>query len=340
MKDLFCIILAGGIGSRFFPLSDEKEPKQFLDFFNEKESLIQKTFDRISKFINKKNIYILTNKKYFKLKKKHLKDISTKNILCEPIQKNTAASIAWGSFSIHKKNKKAKIIVCPSDHLIKNSEKFKSISLKGFEYLKNKEEIITIGIQPKNAHTGYGYIKTKPSKKNQITTVKEFKEKPNKKTAEKFLKSKNYLWNSGIFIFSSKHIIEEYKIHQNKTYVSFKRILSKEKLDIKKCFLNIENISFDYGILEKTKKISVLKTNIDWNDLGSYSSLFEEMKKSKFNNALNVKEKKLINSKNNLIILPEGKKIILKGINDYIIVEKDNILLIYPKSKDQEIGKL
>tara|TARA_B100001758_G_C18373588_1_gene592919 strand:- start:393 stop:1415 length:1023 start_codon:yes stop_codon:yes gene_type:complete len=340
MKDLFCIILAGGIGSRFFPLSNEEQPKQFLDFFNEKESLIQKTFNRVSKFIDKKNIYILTNKKYARLTEKHLKSIPKKNILCEPIQKNTAASIALGSFTIHKKNKKAKILVCPSDHLIKNYTKFEKTCLKVFEHLNHKNQITTIGIKPKNAHTGYGYIKTIHSKNNEITQVKDFKEKPNKKIAKKFLNSKNYLWNSGIFIFSSKQIIEEYKLHQKKTYLSFKKILTSDDFNLEKCFSNIDNISFDYAILEKTKKISVIKTNMEWNDLGSYSSLYKEMEKSEYNNASNVTEKTLINSKNNLIILPKGKKIILRGIENYIIVEKNNTLLIYPKSKDQEIGKL
>ena len=340
MKDLFCIILAGGIGSRFFPLSNKEHPKQFLDFFNEDQSLIQKTVNRVCKFIDKKNIYILTNKKYSTLTEKHLKDIPKKNILCEPIQKNTAASIALGSFMIYKKNKNAKILVCPSDHLINNHKKFKDTCLKAFENLNHTNQITTIGIKPKNAHTGYGYIKTSKSKNNEITLVKEFKEKPNKKTAQKFLKSKNYLWNSGIFIFSSKQIIEEYKIHQNKIYIAFKKILSDEEFNLKKCFSDIENISFDYAILEKTKNISVIKTNMEWNDLGSYSSLYKEMEKSEFNNALNIKERTLINSKNNLIILPKGKNIILNGIDNYIIVEKNNTLLIYPKSKDQEIGKL
>ena len=340
MNNLFCIILAGGIGSRFYPLSNEEQPKQFLDFFDEKESLIQKTYNRVSKFIEKQNIYVLTNKKYSTLTEKHLKFIPKKNILCEPIKKNTAASIALGSFTIFQKNEKAKILVCPSDHLINDQNKFTKICLKAFEHLNQKDQIITIGIKPKSAHTGYGYIKTIESKNNEITQVKGFKEKPNKKTAQKFLNSKNYLWNSGIFIFSGKQIIEEYKFHQKKTYLSFKKILSGKKVNLIDCFLNIDNISFDYAILEKTKKISVIKTNIDWNDLGSFSSLYKEMKKTECNNASNVKEKTLIHSKNNLIILPKGKKIILKGINNYIIVEKNNTLLIYPKSKDQEIGKL
>ena len=340
MKDLFCIILAGGIGSRFYPLSSTEQPKQFLDFFNEKESLILKTYKRVSEFIDQKNIYVLTNKKYSKLTRAHLKDVPLKNILCEPIQKNTAASIAYGSFTIHKKNKNAKIIVCPSDHLIKDIKKFKKICLKGFDYLNLKDQIITIGITPKKAHTGYGYIQTIKSKNNEITTVKDFKEKPDKKTAQEFLDSKNYLWNSGIFIFSSHLIIEQYELHQNKIYNSFKKILSKSEIDLLNCFSSIKNISFDYAILEKSKNILVLKSDIEWNDLGSYSSLYKEMEKSEFNNASNVKEKKLINSKNNLIILPKGKKIILKGIDNYIIVEKNNTLLIYPKDKDQEIGKL
>ena len=340
MKDLFCIILAGGVGSRFYPLSHEDEPKQFLDFFGEKESLIQKTYNRISLFIQNKNIFVLTNSKYASLTKKHLGKIPKENILCEPIQKNTAASIAYGSFTIHSKNNNAKIIVCPSDHLINDNLKFKNLCLKGFNYLNIQSQLVTIGITPTSAHTGYGYIKTIKSKNNEITYVKEFKEKPDKKTAKKFLDSKTYLWNSGIFIFKSELIIRQFKLHLHKTYSAFEKILNNKKIDLTSCFSKIENISFDYAILEKSKKIQVLKTNIGWNDLGSYSSLFKEIKKTNFNNALNVKEAKIIDSKNNLILLPEGKKIILKGLNNFIIVEKNNTLLIYPKNNDQEIGKL
>ena len=176
MKDLFCIILAGGIGSRFYPLSNEEEPKQFLDFFGEKESLIQKTYNRISLFVQNKNIFVLTNSKYANLTKKHLGKIPKENILCEPIQKNTAASIAYGSFTIHNKNNNAKIIVCPSDHLINDNLKFKNLCLKAFNYLNIQSQIVTIGITPTSAHTGYGYIKTIKGKNNEITDVKESKD--------------------------------------------------------------------------------------------------------------------------------------------------------------------
>ena len=340
MKDLFCIILAGGVGSRFYPLSSKEEPKQFLDFFNENESLIQKTYFRISKFIKNENIFILTNKKYLKLTSKHLTKIPKKNILCEPQKKNTAASIAYGSFTIHKKNNNAKILVCPSDHLIGNNIKFQNTCLKGFDFLKKNERILTIGIKPTTAHTGYGYIKTKKSISNKITTVEEFKEKPDEKKAIEFFKSKNYLWNSGMFIFTSNQIINEFKIHQKKTFQQFNKILNEKKFDVNECFLKLKNISFDYAILEKSKNISVIHASLKWNDLGSYSSLYNEMKKSKINNATNLKEIKMINSKNNLIILPNGKKLIVKGLNNYIIAEKNNTLLIYPKEKDQEIGNL
>ena len=340
MKDLFCIILAGGVGSRFYPLSNNEEPKQFLDFFNEKESLIQKTYLRISKFIKDENIYILTNKNYLKLTIKHLKKIPKKNILCEPQKKNTAASIAYGSFTIHKKNKHAKILVCPSDHLIEEDKKFQNTCITGFDYLNKNKQILTIGIKPTKAHTGYGYIKTKKSISKKITIVEDFKEKPDEKKAVKFFESKNYLWNSGMFIFTSNQIINEFKIHQKKTHDLFNKILTDENFDINTCFSNLKNISFDYAILEKSKNISVIRSNIKWNDLGSYSSLYSEMKKNKLKNAVNSKDVKTINSKNNLIILPSGKKLIVNGLNNYIIAEKNNTLLIYPMEKDQEIGNL
>ena len=339
MENKFCIILAGGIGSRFFPLSGKKYPKQFLDLFNENESLIQKTFKRISRFIEKENIYIVTYKKYFDLVKKHLPTLPEKNILCEPVQKNTAGSIAFGSYIIHKKNINSKILVCPADHLIEDNIKFQKIYHLGFEHLKKNNNIITLGISPTKPHTGYGYIKINHTN-NQINNVLEFKEKPSLKTAKTFIDKGNYLWNSGIFMFNSKDIINEYKMLQPSIHKSFNMINDNLNYDIKKIFSNIDNISFDYAILEKSKTIQCMKVNINWSDLGSYSALYEKSKKDSNGNVCNSKESELYDCKDNIITLPKGKKIIIKGIDNYIIAEKDNTILIYPKKEDQDIKNL
>ena len=340
MKNKFCIILAGGIGSRFFPLSGKKKPKQFLDLFNENESLIQKTFNRVSKFISKENIYIVTHKDYFNLTKKHLQHLFEDNILCEPIQKNTAASIAFGSYTIYQKNQKAKVLVCPADHLIENNTEFQKSCEISFNYLEENNHIITFGILPTEPHTGYGYIKTEKNE-NKINNVLEFKEKPSLQIAKKFIKDGNYLWNSGIFMFNAKDIIEEYRKLQSKTHESFNEIIINPKNhNVEKLFLNIENISFDYAILEKSKNVVSMKININWSDLGSYSALYQKSKKDSNGNVCNIKENKLQDSKNNIIILPKGKKIIIKGINNYIIAEKNNTILIYPKDQDQDIKNL
>jgi len=339
MENKFCIILAGGIGSRFFPLSGKKYPKQFLDLFNEEESLIQKTFKRISKFINTENIYVVTYKDYFDLVQKHLTRLPIENILCEPIQKNTAGSIAFGSYVIHKKNLNAKILVCPADHLIENDIEFEKSCNTGFEHLKKNNTIITLGILPTEPHTGYGYIK-----KNQdnilISNVLEFKEKPSLEKAKQFIKEGDYLWNSGIFMFNSKDIIKEYKILKPKIHESFNKIYKNYKDIIEEIFSKLENISFDYAILEKSNNIEVMKINIKWSDLGSYSALYQKSKKDSNGNVCNSKKHKLHNCKNNIILIPKEKKIIIEGLNDYIIAEKDNTILIYPKDKDQEIKNL
>jgi len=338
MENNFCIILAGGVGSRFFPLSEKKNPKQFLDLFGENESLIQKTFNRISKFIKAENIYIVTYKDYFELVAKHLPSIPLENILCEPIQKNTAGSIAFGSYTIHKKNPNSKIIVCPADHLIENDVEFINTCKTAFSELDKKNTLITLGITPTEPHTGYGYIKINLTDEH-ITKVLEFKEKPNLENAKKFLNEGTYLWNSGIFIFKSVDIINEYKTHKPELHNSFNQILNSS-FDINRIFSTIEKISFDYAILENSKNIDVIKVNINWSDLGSYSALYQKSKKDSNGNVINSSMHQLDDCQDNIILLPKNKKIIIKGINNYIIAENNNTILIYPKDKDQDIKNL
>ena len=339
MENKFCIILAGGVGSRFFPLSGKEYPKQFLDLFNENESLIQKTFKRVSKFIKTQNIYVVTYKGYFDLVQKHLTELPAENILCEPVQKNTAGSIAFGSYLIHKKNLNAKILVCPADHLIENNIEFEKSCNTVFEYLEKNNTIITLGILPTEPHTGYGYIK-KEQNNTLISDVLEFTEKPSLEKAKQFIKEGNYLWNSGIFMFNSKDIIKEYQILKPKIHELFNKISKKSKHIIEEIFSNLENISFDYGILEKSQNIEVMKININWSDLGSYSALYQKSKKDSSGNVCDSKKHKLYNCKNNIVLIPKEKEIIIEGLSDYIIAEKDNTILIYPKDKDQEIKNL
>ena len=289
------------------------------------------------KIYKAENIYIVTYKDYFELVAKHLPSIPLENILCEPIQKNGRFN-SIRSYTIHKKNPNSKIIVCPADHLIENDTEFINTCKTAFSELDKKNNLITLGITPTEPHTGYGYIKINLTDKH-ITKVLEFKEKPNLENAKKFLNEGTYLWNSGIFIFKSVDIIKEYKTHKPELHNSFNQILNSS-FDINRIFSAIEKISFDYAILENSKNIDVIKVNIDWSDLGSYSALYQKSKKDSNGNVINSSMHQLDDCQDNIILLPKNKKIIIKGINNYIIAENNNTILIYPKDKDQDIKNL
>jgi mannose-1-phosphate guanylyltransferase len=334
--------MAGGVGSRFWPVSTTEFPKQFHDMLGSGETLIQKTFSRLSKLIPTENILILTNERYNDLVLQQLPIVNQEQVLLEPAMRNTAPCILYASLKIQKKNPDAVMVVAPSDHWIEDEEAFVKNLQQCFEYCQQENALMTLGIQPTFPNTGFGYIEFDKTDSNSIKKVNQFREKPDYETAKSFLESGNFLWNGGIFIWSVKSITESFSAFQPQMNQLFlegfeKYNTTEEKTFINQNYANAENISIDYAILEKAKNVYVLPATFDWNDLGTWGSLHEKLDKDERNNAIINAIVVLENASNN-IIRTEGKKfVVIDGLNDYIVVDQGNTLLIYPKDKEQNI---
>lgn len=334
--------MAGGVGSRFWPVSTTEFPKQFHDMLGSGETLIQKTFSRLSKLIPTENILILTNERYNDLVLKQLPLVKPEQVLLEPAMRNTAPCILYASLKIKKMNPDAVMVVAPSDHWIEDETAFVSNLQQCFDYCQNENALMTLGIQPTFPNTGFGYIEFDKSDSNPIKKVNQFREKPDYATAKSFLESGNFLWNGGIFIWSVQSITEAFATFQPQMNQLFLEGFeayntSNEKQFINKNYANAENISIDYAILEKAKNVYVLPATFDWNDLGTWGSLHEKLGKDEQNNAV-VNAKVILENASNNIIRTEGKKVVvIDGLNDYIVVDQGNTLLIYPKNKEQDI---
>ncbi|RAR47071.1 mannose-1-phosphate guanylyltransferase [Flavobacterium lacus] len=337
--------MAGGVGSRFWPVSTTDFPKQFHDMLGSGETLIQKTFSRLSKLIPTENILILTNEKYNDLVLKQLPMVKQEQVLLEPAMRNTAPCILYASLKIQKMNPDAVMVVAPSDHWIEDETAFISNLQQCFDYCQNENALLTLGIQPTFPNTGFGYIEFDKTDVNPIKKVNQFREKPDYELAKSFLESGNFLWNGGIFIWSVKSITEAFSAFQPQMNQLFLDGFQKYNTAAEKDFIaqnygEAENISIDYAILEKAKNVYVLPATFDWNDLGTWGSLHEKLDKDEQNNAVINATVVLENSSNN-IIRTEGKKlVVIDGLNDYIVVEQGSILLVYPKSKEQDIKKI
>jgi len=337
--------MAGGVGSRFWPVSTTDFPKQFHDMLGSGETLIQKTFSRLSKLIPTENILILTNEKYNDLVLKQLPMVKQEQVLLEPAMRNTAPCILYASLKIQKMNPDAVMVVAPSDHWIEDETAFISNLQQCFDYCQNENALLTLGIQPTFPNTGFGYIEFDKTDVNPIKKVNQFREKPDYELAKSFLESGNFLWNGGIFIWSVKSITEAFSAFQPQMNQLFLDGFEKYNTAAEKDFITqnygeAENISIDYAILEKAKNVYVLPATFDWNDLGTWGSLHEKLDKDEQNNAVINATVVLENSSNN-IIRTEGKKlVVIDGLNDYIVVEQGSILLVYPKSKEQDIKKI
>lgn len=341
-KDYYAVIMAGGVGSRFWPLSKKALPKQFLDLLGTGQTLIQKTYDRLSKIIPSHNIFILTNQAYESLVKRDLPQITDRQIVLEPDMRNTAPCILLSALKIYKENPKAMMIVAPSDHWIEDETEFTKDVELAFEVSNRDKTIMTLGIQPDFPHTGYGYIQYDLKDGKKVKKVVQFTEKPNYHTAKEFLKSGNYLWNAGIFISRADCLIEAFQTHLPQMY----QILnlgceflneSKEKTFLKENYHKVDNISIDYGIMEKAHNVEVLPVKFDWNDLGSWGSLYDKMDKDENENVIINTQAFLEDAEQNMICTPKGRVVVIRGLKDYIIVENEEILMIYPKSAEQEI---
>lgn len=341
----YAVIMAGGVGSRFWPISSEAFPKQFHDMLGTGESLLQRTFNRISKIVPAENISILTNTRYEELVKKQLPGLTDKRIVLEPAMRNTAPCILLAALKIHKENPDALMLVAPSDHWIEDEKAFSENIQSAFEACNEENLLMTLGIKPTFPNTGYGYIQYEENPTSEIKNVVRFTEKPDYKTAKGFLEQGNYLWNAGIFIWSVKTILAAFQNQLPEMYRLFAQ--GKEELNtpsekdfILKNYSQAENISIDYGIMEKAEKVAILPATFDWNDLGTWGSLYEKLPKDDQNNAISGGKSLLMDSHNNMIRLPEGKIIVTESLNDTIVIDKENILLIVPKEKEQEIKQI
>ena len=341
-KNYYAIIMAGGVGSRFWPVSTTEFPKQFHDMLGSGDTLIQKTFSRLSQLIPVENILILTNEKYNSLVLEQLPLVKQEQVLLEPAMRNTAPCILYASLKIKKQNPDALMVVAPSDHWIEDERTFTENLQHCFDFCTKENALMTLGIQPTFPNTGFGYIEFDKKDTNSIKKVNQFREKPDFETAKSFLASGNFLWNGGIFIWSVKSILEAFEKFQPKMNTLFLKGFESYNTKEEQSFIDqnyglSEDVSIDYAVMENAKNVYVLPATFDWNDLGTWGSLHEKLDKDENNNAVVNATVLLKNASSNIISTSKDKLVIIDGLEDFIIVDKDNVLLIYPKSKEQEI---
>lgn len=338
--------MAGGVGSRFWPMSRTSHPKQFMDILGTGKTLLQQTYNRFLKLCPKENIYIVTNDSYVDLIKEQIKGIDFKNILSEPARKNTAPCVAYACYKIAQINSDAVTVIAPSDHLITKEDTFVKAIKACFLKAKSEDCLVTLGIRPSRPDTGYGYIQFVESdikeKDKRIKKVKTFTEKPDLEMAKFFLKSGDFLWNSGIFVWTVKNVIKAFEKHCAELDSIFKEGNSiyntpKEAAFIVKAYSSCKNISIDYAIMEKADNVYVRSSIIGWSDLGTWGSLYDHVNKDGNKNAIVGKNVMIYNSKNCIVNVPKDKLVIMQGLEDYIVVESDGILLICKKEDEQQI---
>lgn len=344
MKDNYCVIMGGGIGSRFWPFSRETYPKQFLDFFGTGRSLLQMTFDRFAKIIPVENIFVVTNALYAPLIKEQLPELKDDQLLLEPARRNTAPCIAYASYHIKACNPNANIVVAPSDHLILKEDAFLRDVQKGLDFVRENKSLVTLGIKPSRPETGYGYIQNSEVMNGEFTKVKTFTEKPNAELAKVFMDSGEFFWNSGIFLWNVNTILDAFAKHLPD--VSLRFDLGKDKFNtpeeqdfINENFPYCLNISIDYGIMEKADNVYMLCVDFGWADLGTWGSLFELAKKDENNNAVLKNNKAMMyESSGNIIALDDPDRLaVIQGLDDYIVAEAGNVLLICKKDDEVRI---
>jgi mannose-1-phosphate guanylyltransferase len=347
-KNQYCVIMAGGIGTRFWPMSRTSHPKQFIDILGTGQTLLQQTYYRFNKLIRKENIYIVTNEQYKKLIIGQIPDINEEQIICEPSRRNTAPCVAYACFKINCLNPDANIVVAPSDHIIMKEEAFLEIISSALKATAANDWLLTLGIRPSRPDTGYGYIQFNEDityqKDKRVKKVKTFTEKPVMEMAKQFLKSGDFLWNSGIFIWSAKNIIAAFEKYAPEIFSVFKEGIKKyntpkEKSFIKDTYSVCRSISIDYAVMEKADNVYVLQSDFGWSDLGTWGSLYETRKKNKEGNAVIGKNVMIYDSKNCIVNMPAEKLVVLQGLNDCIVVESDGILLVCKMADEQQLRK-
>lgn len=339
----YVAIMAGGIGSRFWPKSRVVYPKQFLDVLNTGKTLIQQTFERFATFIPAENIFVVTSEEYVSIVQNQLPGLPFENIVAEPSRKNTAPCIAYISFKIHQMDEEARLIIAPADHLILDTYGFKETCDKAIQFVEDNDALVTLGIKPTYPNTGYGYIQHEalPIEDN-VYKVKSFTEKPSLDLAKTFIESGDFLWNAGIFIWKVDNIIKGFEMHQPEMYEVF--YAEKENFNtpaegeaIDRIYPLCSSISIDYAVMEKADNVFVIPSSFGWSDLGTWTSAYDNLEKDYLGNAIAGDQVMVIDSKQCMISVSNKKLLVVQGLDDFIVVDTKDVLLICRKSKEQEI---
>jgi mannose-1-phosphate guanylyltransferase len=346
MKHHYAIIMAGGVGTRFWPMSTTQHPKQFLDILGTGETLLQQTYNRLSKVCPIENVYVVTSHAYEDLVAEQLPGLLKENILCEPARKNTAPCIAYASYKIQKRDARAITVVAPSDHLVKKEDTFVKAIKSCFEKAESEDCLITLGIKPTRPDTGYGYIQFIKSdveeKDRRINKVKTFTEKPDNEMANFFMESGDFLWNSGIFIWSTKSIIKAIEKYDPELANVFKEGMDdyntpREAQFVNRAYATCKNISIDYSVMEKADNVYVRSSIFGWSDLGTWGSLYAHIDKDENKNAVVGKNIITYDCNNCIVQVPNDKLVVLQGLEGFIVVESEGVLMICKKQDEQQI---
>lgn len=331
------VIMAGGVGSRFWPLSTPENPKQFIDILGCGRTLIQLTVDRFNGICPKENFWVVTNGKYVDIVKEQLPDVPANHILAEPVARNTAPCIAWACWSIKKEDPNANVVVTPADAVVMNPDEFRRVIKHALAFTESWEAIVTIGIKPSRPETGYGYVEADKAMNGAIFKVNAFKEKPNMETAEKYLQAGNYLWNAGIFVWNIETITDCIIKYKPNIAADMDKITSTG--NVAEIFPNCEKISIDYAVMEPASKDGLVYTHpadFGWSDLGNWASLHDKLTKDDNNNGT-VGNIKLYECSNCVVHAEDAKKVVLQGLDGYIMSEKNGQILICKRSEEQRI---
>jgi mannose-1-phosphate guanylyltransferase len=345
----YCIIMAGGVGTRFWPMSRTSRPKQFIDILGTGSTLIQQTYGRFMGICPPENVYVVTHELYRDLVLEQLPGLTEEQVLLEPFRRNTAPCIAYAAYKIFSRNPEANLVVAPSDHLVLKEEIFREKILTALAAARENDWLVTLGIKPSRPDTGYGYIqfdqKTGDARYEALRKVKTFTEKPNYELAVTFLASGEFLWNSGIFIWTAKNILNAFEEHLPEVGDLFKKGLEKyfseeEEGFIRNTYSVCKSISVDYGIMEKAGNVYVIESDFGWSDLGTWGSLFDIRDKDDCRNTVSGKNVLTYNSMDCIIVMPENKLAVLQGLTNYIVVEDDDILLVCRKEDEQQLRQI
>lgn len=342
------VIMAGGVGSRFWPMSTPDCPKQFIDVLGCGRTFIQMTFDRFKGLVSPENVWVVTSAKYADIVRHQLPEIPVTNILLEPCRRNTAPCIAYVSWRIKSQDSNANIVVTPSDHMVTDVITFQKVIQGALDFTSESDAIVTLGMTPTRPETGYGYIQAdfaSPSMKNKnIFAVDKFREKPDLATAKEYVKQKEFLWNAGIFVWKAETIVQSIRIYQPEMAEIFDGLVpvygtEEEQRRIDEEFPKCNNISIDYAVLEPAEEKFVYPASFGWSDVGTYGSLFTLLEKDASNNAVVGQRVDLYDSSNCIIHTSDEKRVVIQGLDGYIVSEKDNTLLICKLANEQEIKK-